>query len=131
MGEAFSWMEGQVWISTGVPFATSAYFAYAESTRVTRQIGYVNTPGAGGVYTNHSTGQKADVNIGAAYAYPTIDKYFEAQTAVHMKFVQSTINGSAVLYLYSGRIQSLSVIGARGDVFKYELQAYFNNWSAY
>lgn len=132
MPEAFSWMEGQVWMSTGLPFATSAYIGLAESTQSNLQVGWVNTPAAGGVYHNHTTGQKVDVTIGTMYSYDkTAQQWFDTKTAVHMKFIHSSVNGTAGIFLYSGRIASVNVQGSNGQVFKQSMQAFFNNWSAF
>ena len=132
MPESFAWPEGNVWMSTGLPFATSAYIGLAESTQSNLQIGWVNTQAAGGVYYNHSTGQRADVTINKMYSFDkTAQRWFDSATAVHMKFIHSSVNGTAGYFLYSGRIQSLSIQGNAGQVFKQAIVYFANNWSAF
>ena len=132
MPESFSWMEGAAWYSTGVPFVTSGLFAYCENTQVVEQWGWVYTPAANGAYRDHLTGQRADVTIQAAYTFNmTIARVAESATALHMKFLHNTINGSAGLNLYSGRIDTQTFIGQRAGVYQFSLRAHFGSWSAF
>lgn len=133
MTEGFVWPEGVVAISTGVPFATSALLAYAEQTTVAEKWGWVNTPAADQTYYDHQTGQRADVQLGCIY---TTDKTWlriaEAETAVHLKFVY---NNSAIssggIFLYSGRIDNMQIVGQAAQVYKLSMTYHANAWSAF
>lgn len=130
--EGYSWIEGSIWVSTGVAFATSALIGYAEMSTEGRNYGWVNTPAAGGTYYDHLTGQRADIPLQAVYTFDqTLIKIAEAKTALHFKFLQNTINGSAGCYYYSGHIDRVEIKGQDGQVYKYSVQAHFNQWSAY
>lgn len=130
--EAFGWPDSVVYASTGVAFATSAIIGLAEQTTVNRQYAWVNTVASNGRYYNHITGQRADVNIGQIYSYDkTLEKIAELQTALHMKLVYTGANGTAGIFLYSGQIQSLNIVGAPGQLFKATFAAFFNNWQTF
>lgn len=132
MPEAFSWPEGSLSLSTGVPFATSALIAYCENTNLTEKWGWNNIPAASGNYSDTLTGQRADVTFGAVFTFDkTALRMAQAATAVHMKLNHNTINGSAGVYLYSGRIDSLTLQGQAAGVYHYTMQAHFNVWTAY
>lgn len=132
MPEAFSFIEGQLYISTGVAFVTSARIAYAEMSNLALQWGWDNRPAASGNYGDHQTGQRANFSFAAVYTYDkTAILIAEAETAIHMKLHQNTINGSAGYYLYSGRIDSLTYAGQSNGVYKYTMNGHCNSWSAY
>lgn len=132
MPEAYSWIEGQMWLSTGVPFVTSALIALAEQSNATMQFGWVNQVAASGNYTDFTTGQRGNVSWGVVHTFDkTLIKLAEAKTAVHLKMHHNTINGSAGVYLWSGRIDSYSIVGQNAGVYRLTMQAHFNSWSAY
>ncbi len=132
MSETLSWIDSDVYISTGIVFASSAFLAFCENTTVNRQIGWVNTPAAGGIYHNHKTGQRADVTIAAAHGVRTTDEsIFESQTACHLKFIYSAAGHVGGIYLYSGRLAQFNLTETNGQVAKYNLQGFFNSWSAF
>lgn len=131
MPEAFSWMEGQLYIYTG-NMATSAVVAYATDCALNLTHGNVNNQTLGGTYYDYQTGQRADVSFGQVMTWDgTIRRLFDSATAVHMKFINSSINGTAGYMLYSGSIDNLSVNGAEKGVFSHKLAAHFNRWSAF
>lgn len=130
--EAYSWIEGQLYISTGVAFVTSARIAYAEMSNLSLQWGWHNSVAASGNYSDHLTGQRANFSFGAVYTYDKTAIFIaEAEPAVHFKIHQNTINGSAGYYLYSGRIDSLAYAGQEKGVYKYTMNVHCNNWSGY
>jgi hypothetical protein len=55
----------------------------------------------------------------------------ESATAIHFKFIHSGVNGTAGMFLYSGRVDNLSIQGAEGQIYTYSMRAHFNNWSAF
>lgn len=130
-GEAFSWMEGQIAVFTG-NLATSAVVAFAQNTRLSLAIGFVNNETLGGGYYDVRTGQRADVSIGAVWCFDgTLARIFDSGTAVHMKIINSSVNGSAGYMLYSGRIDSLPYDGSENAPFKYTLTYHANVWSGF
>lgn len=132
MGEALSWIDSDCYISTGVPFATSGFFALCENTDVDRQYGYVNTVAANGVYYNHITGQIANVTIAAAHTVGLLaERIFDSKTACHLKFVYSGAQGTGGIYLYSGQIKQFTIKETHGAIAIYTMQYYANNWSAF
>lgn len=131
MPEAFSWSEGYVYLYTG-SLAASALVALAENTQATFAYGWDNRAAANGTYGDHLTGQRCDVNIGAAYVMDmTTIRMMQSATAVHMKFLHSGVNGSGGHWLYSGRIDNYSINGRKADVYKLSIKGHWNLWSAY
>lgn len=131
MPEVYSWREGQVYIYTGNG-ATSAVVAFAQETRIGTTRGWVNQAHLDRTYSDHLTGQRADVSIGALYTFDnTIQKIDTSATAIHMKFWHSSVNGTAGMFLYSGRIDNMEFIGTEASPYLWRLQAHFNLWSAY
>jgi len=133
MPEAFSWMEGNIWIYTGnAAPATSAVFALAKDSKLNVTRGWDNRAAANGTYYDHLTGQRADVSIGLVYTVDaTIAKIHESATAVHMKFLQTNAIGSGGYFLYSGRIDSLQYAGNEKMPFMYTVAIHANAWSAF
>jgi hypothetical protein len=85
-----------------------------------------------GVYTDHLTGLRADVSIGAGYTFDkTVISMAEAATAVHMEFRQTTVNGSAGWKFFSGRIDTFAAQGSDGGKFTFTMNYHSNLWSAY
>ena len=131
MPEAYAWPEGSVSIYTGAG-ATSAVVAYAQNSNLALTRGWMNQVTLGGAYSDHLTGQRADVSLGAVYTFDkTLQKLHESATAVHMKLMHSSINGSAGFILYSGRIDSFQYAGTEENPYTYTLAAHFNAWSAF
>lgn len=129
--EAFVWPEGQLWIYTG-NLATSAVVAFAQNSRLNLAWGFQNRQTMASTYYDVITGQRADMNIGAILCFDsTIQRIADAKTAVHMKFINSSVNGSAGYMLYSGRIDSLAYDGTEAAPFKYTLAYHANVWSGF
>jgi hypothetical protein len=130
--EAFSWIDATIYLSTGVAFATSAVVGLCENSNVSTQWGYVNTPAADGTYYDHITGQRANVSLQQVY---TVDRSLlaiaDSATALHLKLMQSGANGSAGMYLWSGRIDNVNYAGQKAGVFMLSCQMHYNNWSAF
>ncbi len=78
------------------------------------------------------TGQRADVTIGGMVTQDfTIQKRFESATAVHLKIMQSSVNGTAGYILYSGRIDGIQWAAGEGGVFQGTLTYHANDWTAF
>ena len=133
MAEAFSWMDGLLYIYTGAAApSTSALIAYAQNSRGNFAYGWDNRAAANGTYRDHKTGQRVDLFINAIYTNDTtITKITESATAVHFKLMQSHAIGSAGYFLYSGRIDAIQYQGSDKNPFVYSLNAHFNAWSAF
>ncbi len=131
MPEAYAWPEGTIAIYTGNG-AASAVVGYAQQSQASRAWGWLNSETVGGVYADHLTGRRVDVSIQAMHTFDsTISKIADAETAIHMKFVHSNVNGSAGIHLYSGRVDSLDWVGSEGSPYTWALKAHFNAWSAF
>jgi hypothetical protein len=132
MAEVVSWMESQVYISTGSATA-SAVVAFAQNTQVNLARGWQNDANAAGTYRDHLTGQRADVTIGVMYTYDgTIQRIEGSATAIHMKLLNTAVGqGSAGVLLWSGRIDTLSIVGSEANPYQYTLACHFNSWSAF
>lgn len=129
--EAISWPEGQLVIWTGIG-AASAVVAYAQSNSLNLVYGWVNREQMSGGYYDVLTGQRADLSVGAVMCYDnTLRRIADAQTAVHMKFIGSSIVGTAGYSLYSGRIDSLNFNGTEAAPYTFTLAAHFNVWTGF
>ncbi len=129
--EAFSWMEGQLWVYTG-NLATSAVVAFAQQNNLNITWGNVNSETLAGTYYDYETGKRADFTVGAVMCFDgTLRRIADARTAVHMKFINSSVNGSAGYMLYSGRIDSLQFAGTEASPYTFTLAAHFNTWSGF
>lgn len=129
--QAYSWMEGNLIIFTGMG-AASAVVAYAQNNTLNLQYGWVNREQMSGGYYDVLTGQRADLNVGAVMCFDgAIRRLFEAKTAVHMKFINSSVAGTAGYNLYSGRIDSLNFNGTEAAPYTFTLAAHFNVWTGF
>jgi hypothetical protein len=129
--QAYSWMEGQLVFFTGIG-AASAVVAYAQNNSLNIQYGWVNREQMSGGYYDVLTGQRADLNVGAVMCFDgAIRRLFEAKTAVHMKFINSSVAGTAGYNLYSGRIDTLNFNGTENAPYTFTLAAHFNSFSGF
>ncbi len=129
--EAYSWMEGEIWLWTGEA-AASAEPQYAQSLNFSVSHLWDNRKAASGNYFNVKSGQRADVTIGGLLTqHFTVPKMFESGTAVHMKLMQSSVNGTAGYILYSGRIDSIQQGAGNNGVFQATLAYHANDWTAF
>lgn len=129
--EAYSWMEGQLWVFTG-NLATSAVVAYATQNNLNLTWGNVNNQTLAGTYYDYNTGKRADLTVGAVMCFDsTLNRIADSATAVHMKFINSSVAGTAGYMLYSGRIDSLQFAGTERSPYTYTLAAHFNVWSGF
>lgn len=129
--EAFVWPEGQLVIWTGIG-AASAVVAYAQNNSLNMMYGWVNREQASGGYYDYLTGQRADLSVQAVMTFDgTLRRLAESRTAIHMKFINSGVNGSGGYNLWSGRIDSLNHNGTEAAPFTYTMAAHFNSWSAF
>jgi hypothetical protein len=129
--EAISWPEGQLIIWTGIG-AASAVVAYAQNNSLNLTYGWVNREQMSGGYYDVLTGQHAALSVGAVMCYDgTIRRLADAKTAVHMKFMGSSIVGTAGYALYSGRIDNLSFNGTEAAPYTFTLAAHFNVWTGF
>jgi hypothetical protein len=129
--ERYAWPEGKllVWTGTSKPYTAS----YVESVGVQTVRGWANIgPAFGGLYADVLTGWRVDVTIGAAYTFDkTLQKMFESATAVHLHVYHSSINGSAGIKCWSGRVHDWQAQGQEGGLYTLSLTYHANAWSAY
>ena len=133
MPEAISWMEGTVsiWTGNAVPIS-SAVVSYAQNLNATNAEGIDNRVSLGGLYRDHKTGQRADVNVGAMYTFNiVVEKIRASGVPVHLKLNHSNIYGSAGVIYYSGRFDNLTLNGAENGTLQYSFTYHSNSWSAY
>lgn len=132
MPEAISWPEGSIYMWTGSATA-SALLGYAKDMNVNLVVGYDNYQTFDTAYHDNDTGQRADANIGTLYTIDSITswQFFDAKTAVHIHFQFTGVYGSAGIYLYSGRIDSVVPAGTEKTMFQWRFQYHANRWSAY
>lgn len=129
--EVYAWPEGELLVWTGS--ASPVAVARVNNARHREQMGWLNSgPTVGGVYTDHLTGMRADVNIDAGFTYDmTLPRIMEAATAVHMEFRYAGVNGSAGYKFWSGRIDAHEVYGGQNSLINFTLAYHANIWSAY
>lgn len=131
MSETFSWTEGNIYVWTGTATA-SAQITYAENNTLTLARGWDNRPTLAGTYNDHLTGMRADLSVGALYAYDnTLARMIESATAIHLHLKHSGKVGSAGYYLYSGYVDSIVYNGAQDAPYRYTFSYHANRWSAY
>lgn len=131
MPEAYVWPEGQIYIWTGTATA-SAVVSFAENSNLQVAYGWDNRPNLSGTYRDHLTGKRADLSIAALYTIDgTIQRMADSATAVHIKLIHNTINGSAGFFLYSGRLDNIAYQGDNAAPYKYALQYHANVWSGF
>lgn len=129
--EAFVWTEGQLVIWTGIG-AASAVVAYAQNNSLNIQYGFVNREQMSGGYYDYSTGQRADLSVGAVMCFDgALRRLADSRTALHMKFINSSVNGTAGYNLWSGRIDSLNFNGSEAAPYTFTLAAHFNSFSGW
>lgn len=132
MPEAYGWSEGVLHIYTGATAQSGNPVAYVQNVGLSLVIGWDPTPSVSGVYRDHKTGQQANLNAGVCYTFDkTMQRMFESATAVHAKFMHSSVNGTGGYFLMSGRMDNLAYNGAEGGFMLYSLAAHFNQWSAF
>ena len=131
MSELYTFPEGTLHLYTGTATA-SALVAYARRTELALTRGWDSRPSLSGLYRDHLTGQRADLTVQAALSNDfTLMRFFESATAVHAHLRHSGANGSAGVQLYSGRLESLALVGGEDSANVYRLQMRFPAWSAY
>lgn len=129
--EQYAWPEGSllVWTGSAAPYTAS----YVSKIGIRGVRGWANFgPTFGGQYADVLTGQRVDVTIDAAYTYDTtLQRIFESATAVHMHVWHNSVNGSAGMLMWSGRVTEWGVAGQEGGLYAITLAYYANTWSAY
>lgn len=129
--EAYAWPEGNIALFTG-NLAASAVVGYCKNVNAAMVRGWVNRQAMNGSYYDVFTGQRADISFGAVYSYGAAElKMLESATAIHMKFYQSSVNGSAGYMFYSGRFDNLTINGADNGIFEWTISYHANAWSAF
>ncbi len=132
MPEVYSFPEGTIHVWTGLANASGTPIAYCENTQIQPMWGWDNVPSLSGVYRDHLTGLSITMNINAGW---TFDKKLAAMagsaTAVHAKFMASSVNGSGGYIMYSGRIDNLSFNGGQAGTFQFALAYHANIFSAF
>jgi len=129
--EALTWREGSIHVWTGSATA-SAVVAYAQNMNIVPTVGYVNRQSLAGTYTNHETGRFVQFQIGlVASQHWTLFEMFSSGNEVNMHLKHTGVNGSAGLFLYSGRIDAMPLIGQEGTTFQWAMNGHANVWSSY
>lgn len=132
MPEAYGFPEGVLHLYTGTTAQSGTPIAYVQNGNVTFTRGWQSEPSVSGVYRDHLTGLAAQLNAGVCYTFDkTIQRMFESATAVHAKWMHSSVNGTGGYFLMSGRIDSLAYNGAQGGFLQYSLAMHANIWSAF
>lgn len=132
MPESYGFSEGNLHLYTGVTGASGTPVAYVQNVSLTLAIGWQPEPSISGVYRDHKTGLQANLNAGVCYTFDkTMQRMFESATAVHGKFIHSSVNGTGGYLLMSGRMDNLAYNGSQGGAMLYSLAAHFNIWSAF
>jgi len=133
MPEAFSWPEGAIYIWTGGAGVTSALVAYAENVSVTMLHGWLNYRTLDSAYHDRHTGQSVELRVGALYTVgnSALQTMFDAKTAVHVHvpYIGGGVSGG--VFIYSGRIDDVAVVGQQNDLTRYRFSYHANIWSAY
>ena len=132
MPEVYSWPEASisVWTANHVP-VSSALLAFAENLNVSLNYGWENKQTLTR-YDDYSTGRMASLTVGLLYTKDTyVQQLADLMTAVHIKCLHSSVNGTAGVVLYSGRIDTVSLVGNEGQVFRYTLSYHSNRWSGF
>lgn len=132
MPESFGFSEGTLFIYTGVTGASGTPVAYVQNVSPVFTRGWQPNPSVSGTYRDHLTGLACTLNVGIAYTFDkTLQKIFESGTAVHAKFMHSSVNGTGGYIMMSGRIDNLAYNGAQGGTMLYSLAYHANIWSAF
>lgn len=129
--ETFNWNEGAVYIYTGTATASALLFL-CENISMQLAHSWQDHKTMDGTYSYHLIEQRANLSIGQLYTVDaTLFRIQNSATAVHWHIKNTGVNGSAGVYLYSGRIDSLAIQGRQGDVQQVAVQYHAHNWSAY
>lgn len=129
--ESYSWMEGQIWVFTG-NLATSAVVAYATQNNLNFSRGVVNNETLAGTYYDYQTGKRVDFTFGAVMCFDsTLRRIYDSATAVHMKFIHSSVAGTAGYMFYSGQIDTLSFAGTEKSPYTFTMAGHANLWSGF
>lgn len=132
MGEVFTFSEGRLYIWTGSHTASGMSVAFVEqvSVNLTTQWGNQRSVGTG----RHEwvIDQRADLQIGKAYANADLYALLNATGVVHIKVEHENVPaGSAGFILYSGRLDNLSVNGSQGAIMQENLVGHAYQWTGY
>lgn len=132
MPEVYGWPEGLIYVYTGVTAQSGQPVAYAEQVQANFLVQWSNDPSMSGTYRDHKVGQRVDYSHGALYTFDQrLRQIFDLQTAVHVKLLHSSVNGTAGYFLFSGRLDGLNFNGSQGNPFRYTLAGHANQWSAF
>lgn len=131
MSEIFTWMEGQAFLWSGNS-TVSALTAYIQNTTLNAQFGWLNRRLVTGTYQDLLTGQRFDLQVGGMYMPDATIQKFALQTAlVHVHLRHSSLGGTAGTFLWSGRIDSLQVVGSEANPYVFTLGYHSNLISGY
>lgn len=134
-GEAFSFAEGRIWLYASASGTTSGSgIGFARDTTLRFAYGYRNERGLKLNYFDIRTGQRAELSIGALYADRTLVALIHASAPVNVRFV-GIVTGvgvkSAEFALYSGAVDSFSLLETEGQVWKATYGMHANSFSAF
>ena len=131
--EAYSWPQGTLYLYTGTATA-SALIGYAQNSHVTLSYGWENRPSLSGIYRDHLTGLRADLSVQALLSNDwRVMKMAASATAVHCILKQITLpaSASAGILLFSGRIDSLQMVGQDAQAYTFTFNYHSNSWSSF
>jgi hypothetical protein len=132
MPEAYGWSEGLLYVYTGATAQSGQPMAYVEQTRAGMMVQWSNDPSLSGAYRDHKIGQRVDFSYRALYTFDQrVYRIFDLQTAVHIKMLHNSVNGSAGYFYFSGHLDRLDLDGSMGNPFGYTLAGHANLWSGF
>lgn len=132
--EAFGWPEGLLYFYTGVTAQSGNPIAYVENSNGNLQWGWQWDKSLSGTYRPHLIDRTVDASFNARYTFETtttVQRLVNLETAMHIKLLHSSINGTGGLFLFSGRVAGFSVGGNAGDTYMYTISYQAHQWSAF
>lgn len=124
--------DAQLHIWTGAVTASGSALGFVESTQFFPSWTWQTDASLSGTYRDHLVGVHARISTQQLYTTDQrIERLAELATAVHFKFIQSNIHGSAGYFAYTAHIDNLALQGGNGNMWRYTMNAHSNIWSAF
>ena len=134
-GETYAFPDGKLYLyASASGTASGSGVGYVENARLTFTYGWGEWGTLNAVKLRVLTGRRAELSIDTVYADLTFFRLVQASAAVNAKFEGLTTGvgtRSAQFILYSGVIDSFSVVQARRDLFKASYGMHAEQWSAF
>lgn len=134
-GETYSFSEGKLYLyASANGTASGSGISFAKEATLNFVFGWVDFQNLNGNYVRILTGQRADLRISTLYADKTLHDLANSTGAVNAKFEGVVTGGrsqSAQYVLYSGVIDSVTLMQVEGDLFKGDYAMHANTWSAF